>query len=606
MRRLFDAFTVASAFVALQVVADTQYFYDQSNPNTYIAIVPYGETNEISSATVSILNENGVTNFVKRGTGSLISNKDISSYVGGIVIAEGVLRSEPSAKANETVGKLDGGGEIWVLDGATMELYTPSTTLYSTHMDGKTIHIAGRGFNGNGALAVCAGTADGASFGSKIILEDNALVCNDGCRGFTLVRNTGTLDFNNKTLHIGGTTWQSDGDALVRFVGNNAVFANVLRPGTVIVSEGYGTEFYSGDSGHKWNLWHEKSEMVLTNSSRLYMNGMYASNFKWNLKMHSGTGIQVANTKANWVSDTSYNYFTKGSVITLLDPAWNWIRLTHAKDHLYIKGKITGGGLRVNRYTAGTCGLYLDNSDNDFTNGVVVIGCSVHLLANGSLPPAGAALSLTNSAAIFHLTEQYSLPPLEANGNCIVSNYPGAASSGEWRGSITKSGSGTLQYRSLIGAPLLDARGGTVKILQSGEDGALPVFGSLGGTSSGTIDFDGKSYAVAGLEGSPNVVCPKLTVTSNWTIDAESLDAFDGVSVDGELEFGDGAVLTVHNKDIVEGGRRRHCVVATASGGIKGLPDCSANAQGWSFEKSTDGKSLVLHSPDVGLKFILR
>jgi autotransporter-associated beta strand protein len=167
---LFGAFTVGSAFVALQVVADTQYSYDQSDPNTYIAIVPHGETNEISSAAVSILNENGVTNFVKRGTGSLISNKDISSYAGGIVIAEGVLRSEPSAKANETVGKLDGGGEIWVLDGATMELYTPSTTLYSTHMDGKTIHIAGRGFNGNGALAVCAGTADGASFGSKIIL----------------------------------------------------------------------------------------------------------------------------------------------------------------------------------------------------------------------------------------------------------------------------------------------------------------------------------------------------------------------------------------------------------------------------------------------------
>lgn len=383
--------------------------------------------------------------------------------------------------------------------------------------------------------------------------------------------------------------------------------SNVPNSGTTIVSEGYGVEFFSNESKEKWNLWHIGREMVLTNSSRLLMGGMYASTFKWNLKLHEGTGIQVNNTPVDWSYLTGYNFISEGSVVTLLDPDRNWIQLTHAKDHLWVRGKITGGGLEVKRYTAGVCGLYLGNPGNDFTNGVTVTGCSIHMVTNGALPSAGAALSLTNSAAVLHSSEAYELPPLEAYGNCFVSNYVGATPSGTWRGSVRKTGTGTLTYNTLVGAPLLDVRGGTVKVVPTGDEGSLPVFGSLGGTSGGTIDFDGREYAVAGLEGSPNVVCPKLTVTSGWTLDAASLDDFEGVSVDGVLEFSGDAVLTVLNKDAVEdAGRRRHYAVATATGGILGLPDCGANAHGWSFSVSEDGKSLMLHSPDVGLKFILR
>lgn len=590
-------------------IAATEYSYDPNDRNTYIASVPHGETNEITSEAVSVLNGNGVTNFVKLGEGTLISNKDITSYTGGIAIAEGVFRSEPSLEANETVGKLAGGGDIHVSDGATLEVH--ATGSYRSSMRTKTVFVSGRGFNGMGALVACAGSKDGMSFGDRIVLNGDTLVCNNGAPQFRLIKNGGTLDFNGKTLYIGGS-------GEVQFYCTPAL-KNMPNPGQAIVSGGAGVRFIRENSiGGNYNLWEHYCDLVITNSSRLVLDANYVNNFSWPIKLHEGTGIFALvpegtawslSSGINLISLTGNISGNPNAKVHLLDPSRNWIRFNDANDFLTIKGKMSGGGIFVSSGASKiSSSLYLGYEKNDFTNGAVVTGCSLHLLVNGALPAAGAPLSLTNSAVVLHSTTEYSLPPLEVYGNCIVSNYnyTDVAPVGTWRDSVKKTGSGTLQYRSLIGAPLLDVRGGTVEF--NPVDGALPVFNAIGGISSGTVDFGGFDYAVESASGSPNVVnCPMLTVSTGWVFDASTPVDSEGLSTDGVLAFADGCVLNVHNADLhAAGSRRRSWVIANAAGGIAGVPECVCDVPGWSVEKSADAKTLLLHSPAVGFRMILR
>ena len=601
-----SAVVLTACAVAMAGIGDTGYSYDPSDPQIYIATVPAGETNEISSAAADVLNGGGITNFVKKGEGTLVSNLDITSYTGGILVEDGVFRSVPNVKENDTVGKLSGGGDIWVLDGATMEIYSPS--IYSTHMSGKTTHIAGRGFGGRGALVSRAGTINQASatFGN-VKLEADALVCNegDGNSGniqFYIAVNGSTLDFNSHVLYLGGV-------GEVAFNGKPTfpnLPSNSSAPKDFIVSEGYGVKFSGGSSSSAWNNWHTAVGIALTNTTRLIFDNCYMNNFNWPVKMHPGTGIHVRGDSYAWSPTSPRNVITASGIVYLLDPDRNWVQFNTSGNFLQIKGKLTGGGLQVKTFTPGSQ-LYLSNKNNDFTNGIVATSCSVHAITNGALPAAGAALSLTNAYAVFHSSETYSLPPLMAHGNCAVTNHVGASPSGAWRDAVTKTGSGTLRYATLIGAPRLDVRGGTVKLESVG--GALPVFGTLGGSREGTIDFGGESYSISGICGSPCVTnCPTLTVASSWSIDASSLDGFGGgLATDGSLAFSSGVVLSVENSDVIAPGRRqRGWVLATADEGIVGMPGVASNVRGWSVVKSGDGKTLTLLSPPVGFKMVLR
>ena len=81
-----SAVVLTACAVAMAGIGDTGYSYDPSDPQIYIATVPAGETNEISSAAADVLNGGGITNFVKKGEGTLVSNLDITSYTGGILV----------------------------------------------------------------------------------------------------------------------------------------------------------------------------------------------------------------------------------------------------------------------------------------------------------------------------------------------------------------------------------------------------------------------------------------------------------------------------------------------------------------------------------------
>jgi hypothetical protein len=477
-----------------------------------------------------------------------------------------------------------------------------SAVVYSSAMKGKTLHIAGRGVNGLGALVSYAGSKDGTSSATNIILEADALVCNNSNNdnAFYFICSGYKIDFKGNTLHLGGSN-------RVTLYGG-AAMSNMTRPGRAIVCEGAkGAVFTSSSNSSMWNFWHSDCEIAVTNSSHLTFSRMHVSTFNWPVTLYEGAVLQVAQTPNGWSPTTGYNRITKSSVVTLLDPVRNRIQLTNAGDHLFISGEIRGGGMTVETYTPGA-GLYLENRNNNFTNGVAVgAGCSVHVVTNGALPAAGAPLVLSDrSGAVLHSLEPYVLPPLEASGNCYVSNYVGVSSTGAWSGYVRKSGAGTLRYNVLVGSPLLDLRGGTVKFEPVG--GKLPVFGAIGGIAAGTADFGGSAYSVDSASGSPNVVnCPTLTVTSGWTCDATASVDSEGLSTDGVLAFAEGCTLAVQNASaIAAGSRKRTWVVATAAGGIEGIPDCAGDVPGWTLEKTLDSKTLLLHSPSIGFRMILR
>ena len=443
---------------------------------------------------------------------------------------------------------------------------------------------------------ICSGTINqtDATFGN-VTLENDALVSNESSAQFHIAVSTSTFNFNSHTLYTGGI-------GEVGFY-DKPTLSNMPNPGVAIVSEGYGVKFQRNATG-TWNLWHTYCDIVLMESSRLIFDSYYGNSLAWPIKMRDGSGIHVKSNAGNWVANTSYNTITDNGVVHLLDPDRNWVQFNNARDFLQVKGRITGGGLLVKTWTPGSA-LYLGNAANNFTNGIVAVNCSVDVMVNGALPAAGAALSLTNGYAVFHSSQAYTLPPLKAHGNCAVTNYAAFSPSGAWRDSVLKTGTGTLEYNTLIGAPLLDVRGGTVKV--NGSGGALPAFEAFGGVSAGTIDLGGESYSVGALQGSPTITnCPALTVTSSLIADASS-DGASGITTDGALSFSNGAAISVQNSSVVAPGRkRRSWLLATAAGGIEGMPDCSALASGWSLVKSADGKSLTLYSPVVGFKMVVR
>ena len=103
---------------------------------------------------------------------------------------------------------------------------------------------------------------------------------------------------------------------------------------------------------------------------------------------------------------------------------------------------------------------------------------SLRIDADGAVPRDGGRLFLTNSAVIF--TASHPVTCRRSNSTVRVT----WKCSGTWKAEVVKSGTGELVYDSLMGAGLLDVRGGTVRFNRS----------SLAGLNEGTKSYgDGET-----------------------------------------------------------------------------------------------------------------
>ena len=129
---------------AFAVAAFGEYSYENGG-KTYVATVPAGTVETLASddAAATVLNENNVTNFVKRGGGTLKVSADLSSFTGDLYVEAGVYASSPqtSDAANTTAGANGTDYKIFVCDGATFDF----DTSVSRHSLSREWHLRGHG-----------------------------------------------------------------------------------------------------------------------------------------------------------------------------------------------------------------------------------------------------------------------------------------------------------------------------------------------------------------------------------------------------------------------------------------------------------------------------
>jgi autotransporter-associated beta strand protein len=135
-------------------------------------------------------------------------------------------------------------------------------------------------------------------------------------------------------------------------------------------------------------------------------------------------------------------------------------------------------------------------------------------------------------------------------------------------GAFRKSGPGTLilgRENSWSGDTVLEDG-----VLKCGEDGALPAGGTVV-LAGGRLDMNGKKLS----DGS--------TAPLAWAVDiADVLAKGTAVLYNGDIDFADGATLTVRNVQLLEGSDARRVDLLTVTGSTGSMPvTVSAPTANW-------------------------
>ena len=143
--------------------------------------------------------------------------------------------------------------------------------------------------------------------------------------------------------------------------------------------------------------------------------------------------------------------------------------------------------------------------------------------------------------------------------------------------------------------------------------------GSLVAATNTVLDLCGAPLVVGAVTGFPTVVhtdipawlvgsTPNLTVTNGWTASAEGIASGSAFTVTGgALTFAEGATLNVPDSLMLHDTCGSNIVVATATGGIVGMPAlvfAEGDRRGV-LSKSNDEKSLLL-AVTSGMMIIFR
>lgn len=439
--RSLHATLLLAAFAAASARC-TEYAYSEGD-RTLTVTVESGATNSFDFAgNGAYLTGNLVTNFVKRGTGTLVVEKSISDYVGDITVEAGAYRFTTNSALGRLAGE-DVCGSVYVLDGATLDAHPPEDLSNGEAWGywNKRICFAGDGVDGIGAL-VHSGVKDVIKrmvFSSNLVMTADAKIGN--LSRYTMYMSGGInpmwLDMNGHTLTFGGagvTAWGC---------------WNIRNPGNIVAETGFIMQnrntHIDGDSGNV---------LTMGDGTALGFNLTSGSPIRWTLDASGMKGINVLNGSAE---------YNKTNISCWAGP----VLLGENRPRIDLKngfwfsfyGPISGnGGLYVTSYASGPAGcLNLMGEGSTFKGGVAADRSTVALWSSGAIPADGGALMLTNSTAVLENDDiTYSLPELAVHGSGVVSN-----GCGSWR-SVVKTGNGELVWKSVSGTDRLVVKGGSV------------------------------------------------------------------------------------------------------------------------------------------------
>ena len=463
--------TCALALVVAAAASGEAQYALSVEEGRLVVSVDSGEETLDDEAALAALRANTVTNFVKTGEGMLTVSADIVAYTGAITISNGTYAvvTEMSAGAtNETTGVLS------VEDGATFQIH--KTAPASINLFRRPVRFCGEGVDKKGALYNATSTSlQKGCFGRNLEMTGDAVI--GGARG----------DLNGTILNMNFHTliWRG-----------NSLFAvsRIDNPGHIIAASG---SFQIQNGGN----WHGSADntLYISNSASLTWYYFGGNSYPWTLINDTDNTMSISESKgiANAMK-TNVNCY-QGPVHLKRSMRMRRTSLTDNCTGFTFAGPIYGeGGLcMANNQMADRMGgifLHLTNPNNTFTGGIALDRSWLWAHAPGAIPPDGGLLSLTNSTLDLRESGHYLLPAAEFIGTGQVCSAS-IATTGRWKGMLTKKDDGTLRYAAAIEGDTLDVQGGAVHLSASAavaglvegfkycasgayaEDGAYTFFG---------------------------------------------------------------------------------------------------------------------------------
>lgn len=580
-------FAVSIAFAAGAARAEAAYSYENDG-KTYVATVAAGETATLADGDgpAAVLNENNVTNFVKRGDGTLKVSANLSSFTGDLYVEDGVYSSSPTADnaANTTAGATGTEYKIFVFPGATFDF----DTTVAGHVLSREWHICGRGHNNSsqgelGALHVTFSGQALSAVAGKVVLEGETLIRYGSGRDIALV--DCPMDMQKNTLIL-----KSDARTLGPIVSCDNYNQPFRSNGGNVIVEGC-----AKISGHlSWLKSETDGEYSLTvnTNSTLILNSMSTTAEKASayhaLVLKKGAKIELIGGNEKMF---------RGGVV-FEDPVRNVITSNASGDSRYgihFHCDVKGSGFAAHGKTLVEIRKYDGYSShqpyNTSTNGMVV--------ADGALVDLKC-----NERGLLNLSA--------TGGDIIVSN--GTVCCGntfynfaEWDGAVQFSGShctwaGPRYYNydsPASTAPSGDSRNSMrFKNLRFCGNPSIAfctnvVVGTLSGVGavSNTVSVSGSSVygSWAGDK------CGAFKVLTAWNFDVEDVLSGGALATDGRLDFNSGARIRLSGTGKIAKSPYSR-VVAYAEGGIYGLASATLEVEEpdrWSLVVGGDGKTLL-------------
>lgn len=439
------------------------------------ALAAYNAAHEGESVSVATLNGGADANrpLVKRGEGTLKMVSSLSNFNGAIHIETGKILSTVSGGMGK--GGID--SPCWVYKGAVFHCQGTANNFNSS----RTFRIAGAGPDNRGALFLENKQSNNwgmsGMVASPFYLEDDATVGGNAWVSY------GSVTLNGHTLTVTGTsvdtskmfsTFNDDGNVVV----SNTALRSVSRfagttPGNRITVL----------SGAEFRFW--DNETAFDNPAA------------WTIEFGNSTFRTDVGFGAR---EESKNTITPAAVLN------GDLTLASQSDRRYgrctFQNVVSGTGRFKLTSTKDTIWLLLKNAGNAFTGGVTIDRGVVWPYCNGAIPSAEGCgkVSIVGTTGrdpayadydgvAFVVPGDYDLPVLEVSGKLPRRIQCG---DGRWKG-VVKSGTGTLEYYSSIGAPFLDVQGGTVKLPVGAQPGLWEGSVQCADAAAATTAFNGSA-----------------------------------------------------------------------------------------------------------------
>ena len=478
MKRLMSA---AFAAVALAGAVSAATVYSVSDRILTIR-VPEGETNSVVATDIECANDNSVTNIVKTGTGAIIVDKKLADYEGDIHIEQGMW----VIACTNALGKLSSQpdcsdvGAVFVTAGGSLAAGGNDRFISNK---GKKIYISGSGVAGEGALTLMLSTAKGdygsGVFGRNIELTGDAVIGHNSDDNVYFTQSKTQIRLNGHKL-----SFSYDNASKKGYVFGGTDGSEVFAPGEIELSGRavlifLGRTVMNGDDGR----------MTFKDHSKFGSNGM-RGRYEWPMDWDSDGEITII---SQTTGDVATNRNTWHGPVRL----GKNMKVSLTKSGTFgLFAPVSGpGGLDVrydekNKSAVPTNFVNLFNSGSSFSGGARISDLVLNVKARDALPRNGGALVLTNSIVNFDSVKNYALP----DGFIHVkdgSEMKVEGGSGSWK-TLVKTGPGTVNYSSSIGADVLDVKEGVVLV-------GLPSIKCFAGLIEGVGYFKtgGESYYAA-------------------------------------------------------------------------------------------------------------